>query len=697
MNALYEFARAGGLPPFDRISADQVIPAVRTLLAEFDRRLTAIESNIRPDWDSAIEAQIDLAAPLERVWRAVEHLMAVRNTPPLRDACRQVLPNVIAASLRLRQSVPLHEALNALRADEGFAALARPRQRILDKRLLDARFAGVALGPPEQQRFNQISSELFALSARFANNALDATKQFVMRLSSKDEVDGLPATALEMAAATARALTGGHGAAECGPWCFTLDIPSYEAFMRHATRRDLREMLHRAYLARASELEFTANVVGAHDNIPVIDRILQLRFELAILLGFETYASLSLASKMARSVGEVERFLETLRAAVRPVADAEIEDLQSIAGTAIDYWDVVYWSERRRERRHGFTEEELRPYFPLPRVLEGLFALVKRLFAVRIIDATEHAPRWHDDVRYFEMIDETGANIAAFYLDPFVRPAGKRHGAWTAECIRRRRTGSAAQLPVAYLCCNHTRPSLGRPALMTLTEIVTLFHEFGHVLAHTLTQVDDADSSGIGAIEWDAVELPSKFMEYWCTDKATLVGLSRHFETGEPLPGELGEKACAALSDRSAIALLQEIGFSRLDLELHNGFRAGGFETIFDVQKRLAPASSVLPLFDGDRFICCATHLFAGRYAAGYYSYLWAEVLAADAFSAFEETGLNDDSAVKATGRRFRDTVLGLGGSAHPSKVFRAFRGRDPSMVPMLRKAGIARSGGATL
>jgi oligopeptidase A len=396
---------------------------------------------------------------------------AVKNTAPLREGCCQVLPSLVAASLHLRQSVPLRAALTALRQDSGFATLPRARQRIIDRRLLDARLAGVGLGPGQQRRCNQILTELSALSVQFANNALDATRRFVMTLSSKDEVDGLPISALRAAAATAREMAAGEGSAENGPWCLTLNIASYEPFMRHAKRVDLREALHRAYLARASELENIAGVVGARDDTTLIERILSLRSKLAVLLGFETYATFSFAGKMASSVEEIEGLLETLRLAVLPAAKAEIADTRRLLGATINDWDVAYGTERRREVCHGFTEEQLRSYFPLPRVLEGLFGLAERLFTVRIFDATAHAPRWHNDVRYFEMTNEDGAKIGAFYLDLFARPAEKRHGAWTAECIRRRRSGNTIQLPIAYLCCNQSPAVDGKPALMTLSEI----------------------------------------------------------------------------------------------------------------------------------------------------------------------------------------------------------------------------------
>ena len=689
MNALYDHSQQGGLPPFDRIDAGQVKPALERILAELTAGQRAQEAAVEPTWASAVEAVNDLVEPLERAWGAVTHLVAVKNSPALREAHQAVQPAVVEASLTLAQSEPLFRALTALRAGPVFATLTPERRRILDKKILQARLSGIDLSGAERARFTAMQQELSERATTFSNHVLDSTKAYGLELTSADDVAGLPASALAMAAAAAQAAGHASATAEHGPWRITLDMPSFDAFMRHARRRDLRERVYRAYLTRASELDCANTAHASLDNGPLIARILELRRELAALLGFSTYAELSLATKMAPSVAEVERLLEELRTTSFPVAQRELRELSALAGFEVQHWDVGYWAERLREQRYAFSEEELRPYFPLPRVLDGLFALVTRLFGVHVVDATASVARWHDDVRYFQVKDEHGADVAAFFLDPYARPAEKRGGAWMDDCITRRRTTAGVRLPVAYLCCNQTPPVGDTPSLMTFREVETLFHEFGHGLQHMLTRVDDVDASGIRGVEWDAVELPSQFMENWCTHKPTLLGMSRHVHTGATLPHELFDKVKAAKTFRAASMMLRQLSFALLDLELHARFDPTGTDTAFDVQRRLAPLTSVLPVLAEDRFLCSFSHIFAGGYAAGYYSYKWAEVLSADAFGAFEEAGLDEDEKLRVLGRRFRDTVLALGGGVHPSDVFRAFRGRDPKPDALLRHAGL--------
>jgi oligopeptidase A len=472
-----------------------------------------------------------------------------------------------------------------------------------------------------------------------------------------------------------------------------LDFPSFAPFMEHSQRRDLRETLYRAFISRAS--------TGPEDNTPLIKRILQLRQEKAVLLGYRTYAELSLASKMAPDVTAVERLLEELRQASFAAAAQDLEDLKTFASSQgapeandVCLWDVAFWAERLREHRYAFNDEELRPYFPLPRVLDGLFALAERLFGVRFVPADGEAPVWHPDVRFFRVHDTQGADIAAFYLDPYSRPAEKRGGAWMDECVGRSSLlaveHQAVRLPVAYLVCNQTPPVDGKPSLMTFQEVKTLFHEFGHGLQHMLTTVNYGLASGIRNVEWDAVELPSQFMENWCYHRDTLLGLSGHVDTGEPLPDDLYEKICAARNYRAGSQMLRQLYFACLDLALHHNFDPYGPESIFQVQERIAKITTVLPPLPEDRFLCSFGHIFSGGYAAGYYSYKWAEVLSADAFGAFEEAGLEDVEAVASTGRRYRDTILALGGSRHPMEVFHEFRGREPSTAALLRHSGLA-------
>jgi oligopeptidase A len=413
------------------------------------------------------------------------------------------------------------------------------------------------------------------------------------------------------------------------------------------------------------------------------------------LLGYDTYAELSIARKMAPSVAAVEQLMEELRSASYEAAARELEELTAFArdrGFAGDLkqWDVPFWSERMREENYGLNDEELRPYFPLPQVLEGLFTLAGRLFGVKISAADGEAPVWHPDVRYFQVTGDDGQAIAHFYLDPYSRPAEKRGGAWMDDCINRGTVNGQVRLPVAYLVCNQSPPVDGKPSLMNFREVETLFHEFGHGLQHMLTTVDYAGAAGINNVEWDAVELPSQFMENWCYHRETLLKLARHYETGEPLPEDLFQKILAARNFMTGNAILRQVNFGWLDIELHHRYQPGGKETIWEVRDRLAEKTTILKPLPEDAFLCAFGHIFAGGYAAGYYSYFWAEVLSADAFAAFEEAGLEDESAITETGRRFRDTVLSLGGSQHPMEVFVSFRGREPSTQALLRHRGLA-------
>ena len=673
----------GGLPPFDAIEAEHVVPAMKIVLSELEAELKRAEREAEPTWEGAVESVQAIGEKLGRPWGVVGHLLGVRNREELRAAHEEVQPAVVEFSLRIGQSRPLFEALQALREGPGFAALDETQQRIVDTMLRDARHSGVGLEGEARERFNAIQREQAELSTRFSNNVLDATKAFGLVLRTREEVAGLPASLLQLAAQAARESGEDTATAEQGPWRITLDFPSYGPFLQHSQRRDLREQVYRAGITRASE--------GERDNAPLIRRILELRREEARLLGFEDFAALSLDSKMAADVGAVESMLEELRVASWDPAHRDLAELADLArqsgapeADAFAPWDLAFWAERLRENRYAYTDEELRPYFPLPRVLEGLFALAERLFGVSIEAADGDAPIWHPDVRYFRVREE-GRDVAAFYLDPYSRPAEKRGGAWMDECIGR----APGRTPVAYLVCNQAPPVEGKPSQMTFSEVETLFHEFGHGLQHMLTRVDRPLAAGIRNVEWDAVELPSQFMENWCYQRETLLGLSGHVDTGERLPVEFFEKLAAARTFRAGSDMLRQLYLGFVDLALHHGYDPSGPESPFDVQRRIAERTTVIPPLAEDRFLCSFGHIFAGGYAAGYYSYKWAEVLSADAFSAFEEAGLDDPEAVCGTGRRFRETVLALGGSRPPMEVFQAFRGRAPTTAALLRHAGL--------
>ena len=681
------------LPRFDLITPEHVVPAMQHLLATLDAELQQLESQVQPTWESLVEPIERLSDRLSVVWGIVGHLMGVKNNEALRQAHHTVQPEVVQFSLRFSQSPALYQGLKTLQASSAWQTLDATQQRIVEKLIEDAELSGVGLHGEKRQRFNAVQQELAELSTQFSNHVLDATKAFGLTLTTQEDVAGLPASLLRLAAQAAREAGASDATPEHGPWRITLDFPSFAPFLEHSQRRDLRETLYRAFISRAS--------TGPEDNTPLINRILQLRQEQAVLLGYHTYAELSLASKMAPDVTAVERLLEELRQASFAAAAQDLDDLKTFAGAQgapeasdLCLWDVAFWAERLREHRYAFNDEELRPYFPLPRVLDGLFTLAERLFGVRFVPADSETSVWHPDVRFFRVHDAQGTDIAAFYLDPYSRPAEKRGGAWMDECVGRSSllavAHQAVRLPVAYLVCNQTPPVDGKPSLMTFQEVKTLFHEFGHGLQHMLTTVNYGLASGIRNVEWDAVELPSQFMENWCYHRDTLLGLSGHVDTGEPLPDDLYEKICAARNYRAGSQMLRQLYFAFLDLALHHNFDPHGRETIFQVQERIAKITTVLPPLPDDRFLCSFGHIFSGGYAAGYYSYKWAEVLSADAFGAFEEAGLEDVEAVASTGRRYRETILALGGSRHPMEVFHEFRGREPSTAALLRHSGLA-------
>ena len=472
-----------------------------------------------------------------------------------------------------------------------------------------------------------------------------------------------------------------------GPWRVKLEAPSFGPFMEHCRNRTLRERAYRAYVTRAS--------AGEQDNSPLISEILKLRQEKCELLGYEHYAALSLSRKMAANTDAVRKMFSDLLSTSLERGKIELEEVTKLANESghegeLAHWDVGFWAERLREQRYAFTDEELRPYFSLERVLGGLFSLCRRLFAISVRPADGKAPIWHADVRYFDVFDEQDRQIASFYLDAYSRPEDKRGGAWMNDCIARSVTPDETRLPVAHLICNGTPPVGDTPSLMTFREVETLFHEFGHGLQHMLTTVDLRDASGINGVEWDAVELPSQFMENWCYHRPTLLGMAIHYQTGAVLPDELFEKICKARTYRAATTMLRQLQFGMTDMELHSTFDPCGSETVFDVHGRIAEQTSPMPPFPENRFLCSFQHIFAGGYAAGYYSYKWAEVLSADAFSAFEEAGLDDEVVVASIGRKFRDTVLAEGGSRHPMDIYRDFRGREPDTEALLRHSGLA-------
>ncbi|MCH7689182.1 MAG: M3 family metallopeptidase, partial [Planctomycetes bacterium] len=558
-----------GLPPFDQIEPRHVVPAVRHVLAEAEKRLEELEQNVIRTWSGTIEATDAIERPFEFAWGPVTHLFGVKNSPELREAYDEVLGDMVAFGLRLRQSEPIFRALKAIKDGEDWTSLEGVQRRIIEQKLLDAELAGISLEAADRKRFNEIARELSQLSTDFSNHVLDATKAFSLVLEEQDDVEGLPGSLLSLAAGSFNEAAGDDqtpATPEAGPWRITLDAPSFVPFMQHCRHRHLRESVYRAYVTRAS--------AGDLDNGALIPRILRLRKEQAKLLGYENFAEVSLAKKMAPGANAVGEMFETLRSASWESAVRDMDDIRRLAADSgetepLTHWDISFWAERLRETRFDFTDEELRPYFPLEHVLEGLFRIVKRLFGVTVKAADGETGVWQKDVRFFHLFDGEGRQIASFYLDPYSRPEDKRGGAWMDECLVRRLSDGKLQLPVAHLVCNSTPPVGERPSLMTFREVETLFHEFGHGLQHMLTTVDYADASGINGVEWDAVELPSQFMENWCYHKPTLIGMTAHYQSGEPLPDELFEKICAARTYRAGTNMLRQLRFGMTDMQLH--------------------------------------------------------------------------------------------------------------------------------
>jgi len=684
--------RGEGLPPFEAITPEQVDTAIPQLLEQLNAELSQLEEQLMQrlseasgggaalSWAEVMDPLHHLGERLRWSWGVVSHLNGVCNTSELRTAHQNQQGAVVAFGSRAGQSQPIYRALEQLAAQP----LDATQRRIVTAELRDMQLRGVGLGGGEQEAFNATTAELAQLASNFGNHVLDATNAWSLSLSSEDDLAGLPQSLRELLA---------QAASEAGEqgWRMGLDMPRVVPFLKYSQRRDLRESVYRAQVARASS--------GELDNSPLIERILTLRGQQARRLGYANWAEVSLASKMAGSVAEVEQLLDELRAAAYPVAQQELEALRAIArrhgapeAEDLKPWDVAFWAEKLRQESFELDSEALRPWFPLEQVLQGLFGLCQRLFDIRIVSTDSgEAPTWHPDVRYFRVLDgASGQPLAAFYLDPYSRPGSKRGGAWMDECLGRSNTRSGEPvLPVAYLICNQSPPVGDTPSLMTFEEVETLFHEFGHGLQHMLTTVERPQAAGINNVEWDAVELPSQFMENWCYDRATLMGMARHWQTGEPLPEADYQKLLAARTFMGGSATLRQVHFALTDLRLHSVWSPESGQSPEQLRRELARTTAVLEPIDDDAFLCAFSHIFAGGYSAGYYSYKWAEVLSADAFSAFEEVGLDVEDEVVATGRRFRDTVLSLGGSRSPAEIFEAFRGRPPSSEALIRHSGL--------
>jgi oligopeptidase A len=679
-NPLLTPASTSALPAFDRVRPEHAEPAIDALLAENRARLEALLAGAAgaPDWDALIEPLQDIAERLSRAWGPIVHLFGVTSTAEWRAAYNACLPKVTQYYVDLSQNEALFQAYARLEAGTEMARWPLGRQKTIHNAVRDFKLSGVSLPEGPKARFREIGMRLPELEAKFQENVLDAVQAWHLDLPDEARLTGMTAPGRAAARAKARA-AGSEGVR------LALDFPSYDAVMTYADDRELRRTLYDAYATRASEEGPLAN---KFDNGPVMEEILALRHEQARLLGFDNYAELSLATKMAKSPNDVERFLLDLSARARPRATSELGELQALARardgrTDFAVWDLPYYAEKLREQKLGFSEEELRPYFQSDEVIAGMFALVQRLYGIRIESATGIAT-WHPDVATYAVHDAAGKRTGLFYLDPYARE-NKRGGAWMDECIGRRKSATAAQDPSCYLTCNFTPPLAGEPALLSHREVVTLFHEFGHGLHHLLTRVDEPGVSGLRGVEWDAVELPSQFMENWCYDEDTLRTFARHWKTAEPPPEALLAKLKASRTFGAGLATLRQVEFALFDLRLHrdyDGQKSGRIlETLDEVRREV----SLLRPPSYNRMPSSFAHIFGGGYAAGYYSYKWAEVLSADAFAAFEESAFAPE-----TGHNFRDAILSQGGSRDAMDLFVAFRGRKPNVDALLRQSGLA-------
>ena len=666
------------LPAFGRIRTEHMEPAIDQILSDNRMQIQDLAQQQEPTWDTLAQPMQALDDRLNNAWAVISHLNAVMNSDDTRQAYKNCLEKITEYGTELSQNTELCGAYKALAAREDFAELHPDQRKAIENTLRDFRLGGVDLPDEQKQRYANLSRELAELSNKFSDNVLDATQHWYCHITDVEELAGVPETAIEGArqAARQRDLDG---------YVITLDFPSFYPVMTYGDNRDLRRRVYEAFVTRASDMGPDA---GKWDNSQVMAEILKRRHTQSQLLGFNNYAERSLATKMARSVDEVMDFLNQLAARSRPVAEQDVAALKAFVRDTygveeLEAWDIGYYSEKLRQQRYDISQETLRPWFPADKVVPGLFAVAEKLFGVQI-EAQPEVETWHPDVHAYR-ISRDGQPIAWFYLDLFARQ-GKRGGAWMADCrVRWRNQQGHLQLPVAFLTCNFTPPVDGKPSLLTHDEVTTLFHEFGHGLHHMLTQVEVADVSGINGVAWDAVELPSQFLENWCWDQQSLALIASHHETGEPLPQALLDKLLAAKNFQSGMQMVRQLEFSLFDFRLHAEFDPQSPVQPLEVHRQVRREIAVVESPAFNRFPNSFSHIFAGGYAAGYYSYKWAEVLAADAFSLFEEHGIFDPE----TGHSFLANILEKGGSQEPMALFKAFRGREPEVDALLRQSGI--------
>jgi oligopeptidase A len=669
-NALFS---RDALPAFAAIQPDEVEPAIRALLDSHRNQIRALESSPYPTFATTVEPLEKLQHQLSRVWSPVSHLNGVQNSEALRACYNACLPLLSEYQTDLGQSEPLYRAYQAIFEHEA-KQLSPLQRRVIEHALRDFRLSGVGLPADKKARFKAVMQELSQLQAKFEENVLDATNAWSKHVTDAAQLKGLNAAIVEQAR-TRAAEQGIEG------WVLSLQQPTYVAVMTDAESPELRRDFYEAWSTRASDRGPTA---GKYDNTPVMARILELRHEAAKLLGFANYAEYALATRMARSPQEVIDFLRKLVQAARPAAQREFVELEQYAGRKLAAWDVGFYAEKMQSERYAVSQEELRPYFQLPRVLEGLFGVAQRLFGVHIAER-RNVPSWHSDVRFFDIEESPGKVLGSFYLDPYARP-NKRSGAWMDECVGRIGIGGDAATPVAYLVCNFLPPANGKPALLTHDDVVTLFHEFGHGLHHMLTRVTYPSIAGINGVSWDAVELPSQFMENFAWHPDVLGAMSRHIDSGEPLPADKQQKLLATRVFQAGLATVRQIEYALFDFRLHAEYEPALGARIEQILSEVRAEVAVIPAPEWNRFPHNFGHIFAGGYAAGYYSYKWAEVLSADAFEAFAERGVFD----RPTAQRFLDSILSQGGSREALDAFVAFRGRKPDIQALLKSQGLA-------
>ncbi|MBN46759.1 MULTISPECIES: oligopeptidase A [unclassified Methylophaga] len=668
------------LPLFSAIKAEHVEPAIDHALSTARNKIDTILSTLtEPTWETLVQPMEDMDALIDSVWSPVSHMNSVVNSEELRQAYNACLPKLSEFSTELGQNETLYQAYKAIAEGAEYQKLDTAQKKVIDNAVRDFRLSGVELDQQQRDEFKKLSQKMTERTAKFEENLLDATHAWRKHITDESLLSGLPPSTIEMSEQMAKR-EGLEG------WLFTLDFPSYMPVMSYADNRELREEMYTAFATKASDQGPHA---GKWDNTDVMLDILNLRHQLANLLGFANHAERSLATKMAQSSQQVLDFLQDLAKRSKPIAENEYAELRAFAKVTADQgqleaWDVTYFAEKLRQQRYSISQEELKPYFPEDKVVSGLFAVVNRLYGLDIRERND-VDVWHKDVRFFEIVAEDGSVRAQFYLDLYARQH-KRGGAWMDECKARRRTANGIEIPVAFLTCNFSEPVGDKPALFTHDEVTTLFHEFGHGLHHMLTKIEYAGVSGINGVAWDAVELPSQFMENWCWEREALDLISGHYQTGEKLPDELFDKMIAARNFQSAMMMLRQLEFSLFDFRLHLEFDPNQPNQVEKILEQVRNEVTVVKPPKFNRFAHSFAHIFAGGYAAGYYSYKWAEVLSADAFSKFEEKGIFD----RQTGLEFLEAILEQGGSREPMELFIEFRGREPQIDALLRHTGIA-------